>query len=70
MITRRMMGLIAVTPLLAIVLIGCQDSGTASLPGVGTLAPPIHALGWINGPAPDEAELAGNVVVIDCFASW
>ena len=68
MIARRMMGLLAVTPLLAIVLPGCQDS--ASLPGIGTLAPPIRALSWINGPAPDEAELAGNVVVIDCFASW
>ena len=70
MIARRMIGLFAVTPLLAIALIGCQDSGTTSFPGAGTLAPPIRALSWINGPALDEAELAGNVVVIDCFASW
>ena len=70
MIARRMMGLLAVTPLLAIILPGCQDLGTASLPGIGTLAPPIRALSWLNGTEPDEAELAGNVVVIDCFASW
>ncbi len=67
MIARRMMGSLAVASLLAIVLIGCQDS--ASLSGIGTLALPIRALGWLNGPAPDDAEMAGNVVVIDCFAS-
>ena len=80
MIARRMIGLFAATPLLAVVLAGCQDSGTTSLPNAGTLdagtldagtmAPPIRALSWLNGPAPDKAEMAGNVVVIDCFASW
>ena len=37
---------------------------------VGTTLPVLQAEGWLNGPEPTSAELAGSVVVIDCWAYW
>jgi thiol-disulfide isomerase/thioredoxin len=38
--------------------------------GPGAAAPAIAAQGWINGPAPAAEDLAGQVLVIDAWATW
>jgi len=37
---------------------------------VGEIAPPIRAQGWINGDAPTPEELAGQVYVVDMWATY
>jgi len=56
---------IAVALLLA--LAGCREP--AKIP-LGVPAPPIQAEGWLNGKLPSEAELKGEVVVVDAFGYW
>ncbi len=46
------------------------DTSSGTLLKPGSVAPPIRALGWLGGGPVSEEQLSGNVVVIDCFASW
>lgn len=50
------------------VTVGSQNERTPL--GVGATLPPFRAAGWINGPVPSAAELAGKVIVIDVWAHW
>jgi len=53
----------------ALFLFGWDAGDTASLePGVRM--PPLMATSWINGHPPSDSEMLGQVVVIDCFATW
>ncbi len=70
----RLLALLLATPL----VLGCDivvddfsiDSGLPSTPNAGEPMPAIEAHGWLNGSAPSQDELAGKVVVLDCFATW
>ncbi len=68
MAARRNRFLLALSLVAGAMLTGCQDPGVQRPPSAGAVAPPIEALGWINGPAPAAAN-SGDVVVIDCFFS-
>ncbi len=46
------------------------DTPSSTLLKPGSVAPPIRALGWLGGGPMGKEQLSGNVVVIDCFASW
>ncbi|WP_010586496.1 TlpA family protein disulfide reductase [Schlesneria paludicola] len=46
---------------------GIQPAPSAA---IGTSFPTIEAVGWINGPAPDESHLQGRVLVVDAWAYW
>ncbi len=46
-----------------------RPSGTGGLPA-GELAPPLYAVGWINGEPLPEAERAGKVTVLIAWAYW
>ena len=37
---------------------------------IGQPFPAIEVAGWINGPGPTEAELKGQVILIDAWAYW
>ncbi|OYW22877.1 MAG: hypothetical protein B7Z55_04120 [Planctomycetales bacterium 12-60-4] len=37
---------------------------------IGTRLPELLVEGWINGPGPTNAELSGEVVLIDAWAFW
>ena len=54
-------------------LSGCggarRPGGTGGLPA-GELAPPLYAVGWINGEPLPEAERAGKVTVLIAWAYW
>jgi hypothetical protein len=67
MATRRNEVVLALTIVAGAVLAGCQDPGVQWQAGDGPQAPPIEALGWINGPAPPPVNSAGDVIVVDCF---
>ena len=67
MATRRNRFLLALTIVAGVGLTGCQDQSAEWQSGDGPQAPPIEALGWVNGPAPPPVNSAGDVVVIDCF---
>lgn len=45
-----------------------QGTKPASELGIGSVAPPIEAAGWINGPPPKSLE--GHVVVLEAWATW
>lgn len=49
-----------------ITMSGC-GSGYSALPS-GSQAPEIQAAGWTNGGPP--ADLEGNVIVLEMFATW
>ncbi len=54
---------------------GCSrstDSSDMAPLGVGKPMPTLAAAGWLNvqGAPPTNEELAGKVVVIDCWAHW
>ena len=69
--TGRIVGYFVIISVLLLVyglLLSTTPSSTLLKPG--SLAPPIEALGWLNGGPVASEKLAGNVVVIDCFASW
>ncbi len=69
--TRRIVGYVAIIAALLVfyaMLLNVNSSGTLLSPG--SQAPPIRALGWLNGGPPPDDQLDGNVVVIECFASW
>ena len=51
-----------------IALGGCMKSAPPLT--MGTELPTIQAEGWLNGSAVSNADLAGKVVVIECFAYW
>lgn len=60
--------------LIASLTLGCdlslEPGGRSATPNAGMPMPTIEAFGWLNGSAPAEADLAGKVVVLDCFATW
>ena len=69
--TRRIVGYVVIVSVLLVfygLLLNHTSSGT--LLSAGSEAPPISALGWLNGGPPLSDQLEGNVVVIDSFASW
>jgi hypothetical protein len=48
------------------------DAGAASghpLP-VGSLVPPLIAMGWLNGSPPIEATFANKLLVVDVWTGW
>ncbi len=67
MATRRNRFLLALTIVAGAVLAGCQDPSVPWQPMSGPQAPPIEALGWVNGPAPPPVNSGGDVIVVDCF---
>ena len=54
----------------ALLVVYVVDTPSSTLLKPGSVAPPIRALGWLHGGPVSEEQLSGNVVVIDCFASW
>jgi len=36
----------------------------------GEQAPPIQAMGWVNGTPPGGEDLAGQVIVVEAWATW
>ena len=71
----RLLALLLAAPL----ALGCDlvvvddfsiDMELPSSPNAGMPMPAIEAYGWLNGSAPSEGDLAGKVVVLDCFATW
>ena len=64
------LGIVLVIAALLVAYVGLDtSSGSGTLLKPGSVAPPIQALGWLNGGPVSEEQLSGNVVVIDCFAS-
>ncbi len=58
----------------AVLATGCSPSSTSNrtsqrLLPTGPL-PPLQAEGWLLGAAPTSADLAGHVVVVQCWAYW
>jgi thiol-disulfide isomerase/thioredoxin len=51
----------------ALLVLSSNRGPAAQLVPVGTPLPPRMAEGWIDGPV---GELAGEVVVVDCWATW
>ena len=37
---------------------------------VGQQLPALTVAGWLRGTPPSSEQLSGNLVVIDCWASW
>ena len=71
--TRRIVGYFVIISALLLfygVLLRTTPLSSGTLLSPGSEAPPISALGWLNGGPPPADQLEGNVVVIDCFASW
>ena len=57
--------------ILAVAIIGCARMHSSStLMPPGTVVPPLHVDGWINGPGPEAEDLAGKVVGLDAWAFW
>lgn len=47
-----------------------QPAGLPRRSLIGLPAPPIHAEGWLQGPAPTAEDLRGKIVVLDVWAFW
>lgn len=44
--------------------------GPATSPDVGQTFPELKAEGWLNGPAPESADLEGKVRIFEAWAHW
>ena len=66
------LGLIAIVVVLALVFWNLSTPALRPPPvAPGTPLPPLAAAGWLNVPPSESFEpRAGNVLVVDCWATW